>query len=339
MKGTGAAHDYSIGPMQGKRVLITGGAGFLGSNLAHKLVALGAEEIVLYDAMLPEYGANPENFREIKDKVKVVKGDTRDFETLAKNVKGKDLIFNYAAQVSHVRSMREPLLDIEINCTGNMNVLEACRKFNDSAKVIFSGTRTQIGEAQYTPIDEKHPINPVDIVGANKQAAQWYHQLYYKVHGIRTSTIVLNNTYGPRHQVRNPDYGIVNWFVRLAIEGKEIELFGDGSQTRDFNYVDDVNDAALLAAQSDKSNGEAYLLGSGEEISMLEAAKIIIKAAGSGSYKLKPFPKERAKIDVKRFLVSYEKIKNDIGWFPKTNFEKGIAKTVEFYRQRLQHYR
>lgn len=329
--------EYGIKPMHGERVLVIGGLGFVGSNLAHKLLALGAE-VTLYDACLDPYGWNLANVAEIKDKVRFVKGDTRDFELLKEHVRGKEHIFNLAAQVSHSLSMKEPFLDIEINCRGNMNVLEACRQVNDSAKIVYGGTRGQTGEALYLPVDEKHPDNPPDINGINKLAAEKYHLLYFKVYGIPATSLRIGNTYGPRHQMKHGEYGVLNYFIRRAMLGEVIEVYGSGNQIRDYTYVDDLVDALLLLAQSNKASGEVFLIGSGEQIKFLDMVKLVIKTVERGEYRLIPFPPGRKEINVERFAVSYKKLNKTVGWRPKTKLKEGMRKTVDFYRTRLKEY-
>lgn len=329
---------YALGQMNGQRVLITGGLGFIGSNLAHTLVSLGAE-VTIYDALLDPYGWNFANIKEIKDAVTFVKGDTRDAPLLGKHVAGKDLVFNLAAQVSHGLSIEDPLLDIDINCMGNMNLLEACRKLNDSAKIVYTGTRGQVGEAQYLPVDEKHPDNPTDINGINKLAAEKYLMLYNKVYGLKGASIRVNNTYGIRHQMRHGQYGVLNWFIRRAMLGETIEIYGDGKQLRDYNYVEDVVDALILAAQSGKSNGEVFLIGSGEKVEFADMVRMVLAAVGKGEFRMRPFPeKEKEAISVRNFVADWGKINRILGWRPKTKLKTGIEKTVEFYRARLEEY-
>lgn len=329
--------DYKLERMRETEALITGGMGFLGSNLAHELVGMGMK-VTLYDAFLEPYGANYANLSGINDKVAIVKGDTRDFDALCAQVKEKDYIFNYAAQVSHGLSMEQPFLDIDINCRGNMCLLEACRKFNDSAKIVYAGTRGQTGEAQYLPVDERHPDNPPDINGIDKLAAEKYHLLYHKVYGLKTTSLRFNNTYGPRHQMKHGQYGVLNYFIRQAMLGETIKVFGDGSQLRDYTYVDDATAAAILAAQKKQSTGNYYLLGSGEQITFLDMVKAVISAVGSGRYGTEPFPPTRKAIDVRKFVVTYKKIQADLGWSPKTTLKEGLAKTVDFYREHLGEY-
>jgi len=328
---------YKIKHMADSRVLITGGLGFIGSNLVHKLVSLGAN-VVIFDCLLPDHGGNLASIKEIKDKVKVVIGDIRNFDLLKEHVKDKDYVFNCAAQVSHIDSMKDPYLDTDINCIGNINVLEACRKFNDKVKIIYAGTRGQIGKLQYSPADENHPDNPLDIYSANKLVAEKYHLIYNNIYGIRATSLRINNTYGPGHQMKHSKFGVLNWFIRLAFENKPIPVFGTGEQIRDYNYVDDVVDAMILAAQSDKSNGEVFLLGSGVKTRLIDLVKLIIRIVGTGSFKFVPWPKDRKAIEVGDFIVSYNKIKKMLGWFPKTKLNEGLKKTVEFYRARLQDY-
>jgi len=329
---------YHLKSMPEKTALITGGLGFIGGNIAQKLVPLGVK-VTIYDACLDPYGWNFANIREIKDKVEFVKGDTRDFELLKKHVVGKEFIFDCAAQVSHTLSIKDPFLDVDINCRGALNVLEAVRQRNDKAKIIYAGTRGELGRLEKTPADEMHPTNPVDMNGINKLAAEKYNLLYYRLYGIKTTSLRINNTYGPRGQMKHDDYGIVNWFVRQALLGEEIVIHGEGQQTRDFNYVEDVVDAMVLAAQSDKSNGEFFLLGSGRETKFIDMLQLIIKTTGSPSTIRKiPRPKERESIEIGNFLVSFDKIKRTLGWRPATSLEEGIERTVGFYRQRLQEY-
>ena len=328
---------YKLKNMSDSRVLITGGMGFIGSNLAHKLLSLEAN-VTLYDAMLPWYGGNPANIREIKDKVRFIKGDTRDFKLLSKSVKDTDVILNLAAQVSHPLSMSHPFLDIDINCVGNLNVLEACRRFNEDVVVVYSGTRGQVGEALYLPVDEKHPDNPLDINGIDKLAAEKYHLLYNRVYGIPTTSVRVGNTYGPRHQMKHGHYGVLNYFIRKAMLGETIKVYGDGKQTRDYCYVDDVADALILAAQKKSAIGEVFLIGSGEMIKFIDMVRKVIEIVGKGSYKLTPFPPGRREINVRNYYTTNSKIKSILGWEPRTSLEDGLRRTIAFYRERLKEY-
>ena len=328
---------YKLKKMAGERALVVGGLGFIGSNLAHRLVQLGAE-VSIYDACLDPYGWNFANIKEIRDKVEFVKADTRNFETMCEWVKEKDYIFNCAGQVSHVTSMKDPWLDLDINCRGNLNLVEAARRHNDKAKIVYCATRAQIGRAVYTPIDEDHPANPVDIYGANKQAGEKYHMVYATVYGMPISSLRLNNVFGERHQMKHCLYGILNWFVRLAFEGKDITVYGSGNQLREYNYVHDVVDALILAAQNRKAWGQYYHISTKKPIKFIDMARMIVKEVGSGRLVNVPWPKERKQIEVGDVLISYKKIKRELGWEPRTDFKQGLQKTVAFYRERLPEY-
>jgi len=329
--------DYKIRRMDGERVLILGGMGAIGSNLAHKITTLGAK-VTIYDSFMEGTGANPINIKEIKDLVDVVKGDIRDIKPLTKAVKDKTIIFNCAAQVSHLVSMQDPFLDIDINCIGHINVLESCRKVNDSAKIIYTGTRGQNGEALYNPIDEDHPDNPIDIYGANKLASELYHFVYHKAYGIWTTSLRLTNTYGPRAQMNNPQHSIVNWLISKVLLDEEITVFEPGTQLRDINYMQDVIDALILASQNKKANGEMFLLGSGQGIEFVDLAKLIIEIAGAGKYRKVPWPEDRKTIETGSVVINYSKINKLLGWHPKTMPEEGIKKTISFYKRNFNSY-
>lgn len=328
---------YGLKRLDGKRCLITGGLGFIGSNLAHRLIGLGAA-VSIADACLDPYGWNFANIREIKDKVSFTKADIRDAAAMAAAVKGQDFIFNCAAQCSHIDSMRDPFLDMDINCRGTLVLLEACRKCADTAKIVYAGTRAQMGALRHSPADEEHTDNPTDIYGADKWAAEKYHLIYNSVYGLPAASLRINNTYGERHQMRHAKYGIMNWFIRVALDGGEIQVFGDGSQTRDYNHISDVVDAMILAAQSPKSNGKYYLLGSGKETKFIDMVKAVIKAAGSGSYRLVPWPEDRKAIEVGSFFVTYKKIRDELGWEPKVSLDEGLRRTIAFYKERKKDY-
>lgn len=329
--------SYSLKRMDGQSVLITGGLGFIGSSIAHVSVGLGAK-VTIYDALLPQYGGNLANVKEIRDKVTLVKGDIRDFDRLSKYVTDQDLIFNCAAQTGHIDSMRDPYLDIDINCRGMMNVLEATRRFNDNAKIVYTGTRSQIGKMRYSPMDEVHPEFPHDIHAANKSVAEKYHLIYHKAYGIPTTSIRFTNTYGPRAQTKSPTYGVLNYFIGLAVQDKTITVYEPGTQTRDCIYVDDVVDALILAAQSEATSGEVFFVASGKEVKFIDFVKILVKLAGSGRYELVPWPKERTSIEVGDISISFKKINERLGWHPKTNLETGLRKTIEFYKENIQDY-
>jgi len=316
------------------KVLITGGLGFIGSTIAHKF---SGAKITVYDACLEPYGWNYANIKGIG--AEVVKGDIRDFELLKKHVKGKDIVIDCAAQVSHTISVKNPLLDVDINCTGALNVLEAVRLVNKNARVLYAGTRGQIGKMQYSPIDEKHPSNPVDFNGINKHAAEQYHMAYHRIYGIKTTSLRINNAYGPRSQMKHGDYGIVNWFLRLAMEDKQIIINGKGLQTRDYSFVEDIADAFVLAAKTPKTIGKFYMLGSGKEVKFIDMCNLILKTTNSKmKIKHRLWPEERKAIEIGNFCISYKKFCKDTGWKPKTSFTDGLKKTYFFYKQRKEEY-
>lgn len=323
---------------RGRRVLITGGLGFVGSNLARRLVDLGAE-VLLVDALLPETGANPFNLDGIEDRVSTRITDVRDVLAMERLVVDREIIFNLAGQVSHIDSMRDPFTDLEINCRSQLSLLEACRRHNPSAKIVFASTRQLYGKADYLPVDEKHPVRPTDVNGVDKAAGERYHIIYYSVYGIRTTALRLTNTYGPRMLVKNNRQTFVGWFVRQALDGEEILIFGDGNQLRDLTYVDDVVEAFLLAGGSDAANGEVFNLGGLEPISLRELTQILVELSKSpGGYRLAPFPDENKAIDIGSYYADYSKIRRVLGWEPQIALREGLERTVAFYREHKDHY-
>jgi len=323
--------------MRNRKVLILGGLGFVGSNLAQKLIQLGAK-VTVYDACLDPYGWNFANIKEIKDEIEFIKGDIRHFDLLARYVKDKEYIFHCAAQLGQEISMANPFLDIDINCRGTMNLLEACEEVNKEVKVVYTGTRVQVGEPICLPVDEKHPDNPRNVYGINKLTAEKYLLLYYELYGIQCTSLRLSNVYGPRCQIRHGQYAVLNYFLRLAMEDKVISVWGEGNQTRDFVYIDDVVDALILASQSPSASGEVFMVGSGNEVRLIDMVKLLLDIVEKGRYVHIPFPPERERIDIKRFVASCAKSKEILGWQPKTSLEDGIRKTVNFYRARVSEY-
>jgi len=317
--------------------MITGGLGFIGSNLAHKLVELGAN-VLLVDSLIPDYGGNLFNIAGIRDKVKVNIADVRDENAMNYLVRDQNYIFNLAGQVSHIDSMNDPYTDLEINCRSQLSILEACRKSNPTVKIVFAGTRQQYGKPQYLPVDEKHLMCPTDVNGINKMAGEWYHIVYNNVYGIRATSLRLTNTYGPRQLMKHNRQGFIGWFIRQAIDGKEIQIYGDGQQVRDLTYVDDVVDAFLRAAANDKTNGEVFNLGGLEPINLLELTQMLLEITGTGSYRLVPFPEEKKKIDIGDVYCDYTKVKKVLGWEPQVSLREGLKKTVRYCREYQQHY-
>ncbi|MFQ5713771.1 MAG: NAD-dependent epimerase/dehydratase family protein [Candidatus Scalinduaceae bacterium] len=319
-----------------KKILITGGLGFIGSTLAHRLVKMGAD-IYLIDSLIPEYGGNNFNIDGIEDKVKVNIADVRDKHSMDYLVKDKDVIFNLAGTLSHIDSMKDPFTDLEINCRSQLSILESCRKNNKDVKIVFAGTRGQYGKANYLPVDEKHLMHPTDVNGINNVAGESYHILYNNIYGIKAVSLRLTNTYGPRHQMKHHKQGIINWFIRQLIEEQTIKLYGDGKQIRDINYVDDVIEALLLVACSEKTNGEVFNLG-GIPKSLIDLVKLMISVNGKGNYELIPFNEDLKRIEVGDYVANYEKIKTTVKWQPKTSLEEGLRLTFDYYEKYKKHY-
>lgn len=327
-----------------KKILITGGLGFIGSNLAIKLVELGAK-VEIVDALIPEYGGNLFNIEPIKKRVRWVIGDIRDKKIMGEMIKDKEIIFNLAGTLSHIDSMTDPMMDLEINCRAQLSLLESIRKLNRKVKIIFAGTRNQYGRPKYLPVDENHPQEPTDINGINNIAAEKYHLMYTQVYGIKTVSLRMTNTFGPRHQMKHSRQGVLNWFIRKIMDGEEVVLFGGGKQIRDVNYVDDVVAALLMVGQSSKGWGEAYNLG-GTPVSLLDFVKKTIKIVRTvksrfnlgRSGRTVPFPAERKQIEVGDYIADFGKMEKTYGWMPKVSLEEGIKRTVEYYKKYRKYY-
>lgn len=327
----------NIESYENKRVLITGGLGFIGSNLARSLVNLGAR-VTLVDSLIPTYGGNLFNINDIKERLNCNISDVRDPYAMAYLVKDQDFLFNLAGQTSHVDSMSDPQTDLDINAAAQLSILEACRKNNSEIKLIFASTRQLYGKPDYLPVDELHPIRPVDVNGINKLAGEWYHLLYNNVYGIKACALRLTNTYGPAMRVKDARQTFLGIWVRLIIEGNPIKVFGDGNQLRDFNYVDDCVDALLLAGASDVANGKIYNLGSKEVIGLKDLAEMMIGLGYDGSYELVAFPPERKAIDIGDYYSDFSLISKDLGWAPKIGLREGLQETMEYYKKNSQHY-
>jgi UDP-glucose 4-epimerase len=317
--------------------MLTGGLGFIGSNLAHRLVEYGAD-VLIVDSLIPEYGGNLFNVEGIKDLVRINIADVRDASGMRYLVRGQDYIFNLAGQVSHIDSMTDPFTDLEINCRSQLSLLEACRLNNPSVKIIYASTRQIYGAPDYLPVDEKHLLHPTDVNGINKMAGEWYHILYSNVHGIRATSLRLTNTYGPRLLMKHNRQGFIGWFIRLAIDAEEISLYGDGTQLRDMNYVDDVVEALILAGATDMVNGNVYNLGGPEPVSLLQIVETLMELCPQASYKLVTFPPEKKRIDIGDYYGDYSKIREALGWEPRVPLREGLSKTIEYYREHKAHY-
>lgn len=322
---------------RGRRVMITGGLGFIGSNLAHRLVDLGAD-ILIVDSLIPDYGGNLFNIHGIEDKVRVNIADVRQDTTMQYLVRDREVIFNLAGQVSHIDSMREPFTDLEINCRAQLSMLEACRRRNPHTKVVFAGTRQVYGRPERLPVDETHLVRPVDINGINKAAGEYYHLLYSHVFGVRACSLRLTNVYGPRQLIKHNRQGFIAWFIRLAIEDKDIEIYGDGSQIRDFVYVEDAVDAFLRAGAMDACDGEVFNVGGSEPIAHRDLVALLIEVAGSGRVRFVDWPPEKRRIDIGNFYTDWSKFQRTTGWHPTVPLREGLARTIAYYRAHFAHY-
>jgi UDP-glucose 4-epimerase len=319
-----------------KKALVTGGLGFIGSNLCRTLADLGAQ-VTAVDSLLPDYGGNLFNLAGYEDKVRINIADVRG-HGIDYLVRGQDVLFNLAGQVSHIDSMTDPVTDLEINCTSQLRILEAVRRSNPEMKVVYAGTRQVYGKPQYLPVDEKHPLHPTDVNGINKISGEMYHLVYHSVYGLRASSLRLTNTYGPRQLIKHNRQGFIGWFVRQALLGEEIQLFGDGQQKRDFNHVDDVVDAFLAAGASAAADGRVFNLGATPPSTLLELVRLLVELSGRGSYRLVPFPEERKRIDIGDFYADTSLVRATLGFAPKVTLREGLASTLEFYREHREHY-
>jgi UDP-glucose 4-epimerase len=317
--------------------MVTGGLGFIGSNLVHHLVHAGADVLVV-DALIPDYGGNLFNIHGIENRVRVNISDVRDETSMDVLVQDREIIFNLAGQVSHIDSMRDPHTDLEINCRAQLSILEACRKHNPTVRVVYAGTRQVYGRPDRLPVDERHLVRPADINGVNKAAGEYYHLLYNNVFGIRACSLRLTNVYGPRQLIRHSRQGFIGWFIRMALDGQEIQIFGDGSQLRDFVYVDDAADAFLRAGATDGSNGEVFNVGGEEPISHRELAALLIDVAGAGSMRFVEWPPEKKRIDIGSFYSDSTKFRQAVGWNPRVGLRDGLRRTIDYYRLHLHHY-
>jgi nucleoside-diphosphate-sugar epimerase len=318
------------------RVLITGGCGFIGSNLARRLLSLGAQ-VTLIDSLIPEYGGNLANLKGIEDRLNINFSDVRDPYSLRFLVRNKDFLFNLAGQTSHMDSMTDPATDLAINAEAQLSILETCRKENKNVRIVFASTRQLYGRPQYLPVDEKHPLNPIDVNGINKLAGEMYHLLYNNVHGIRSSILRLTNTYGPGMRIKDARQTFVGIWIRNLLEGKPIEVWG-GDQLRDFNHVDDVVEALLLSSLSPQAHGKVFNLGGNPTISLKELGGLLIKLLGSGSLQIKEFPEDRKKIDIGDYYSDFSLIQNTLSWSPKVSLEQGLTETLNYYSSHIKEY-
>ena len=322
--------------LSGAPVLVAGGLGFIGSNLARRLVDLGAR-VTLLDSLEPRQGGLRRNIQGLEARVDVQIGDLRDGELLARLVPGQALVFNLAGQTSHLDSMHDPQTDLELNCRAQLCLLEACRTHAPDAKVVFASTRQIYGRPDYLPVDELHPLRPVDINGVHKLAAETYHLLYSKVYGLKAVALRLTNTYGPRMRIKDARQTFLGVWIRDALQGRPFEVWG-GQQLRDFSYVDDVVEALLLAAVRPEVEGGAYnLSGLPQMISLGETALLLASLADAG-FEVREFPSERKRIDIGDYYADDRLFRRLTGWAPRTALAEGLERTLDFYRANIEAY-
>ena len=322
---------------RGRRVMVTGGLGFIGSNLARALVDLGAD-VLLVDSLIPDYGGNLFNITGLEDRLRVNVADVRQASTMSYLVQDREIIFNLAGQVSHIDSMTDPQTDLEINCRSQLTLLEACRQHNPRVKVVYAGTRQVYGKPERLPVDETHLVRPTDINGINKAAGEYYHLVYNNVYGVRACSLRLTNVFGPRQLIKHNRQGFIGWFIRLALEGREIQVFGDGEQLRDFVYVDDAADAFLRAGAMDACNGQVFNVGGRKPIAHRDLVRMLIELAGSGHMTLVPWPEEKKRIDIGSFYTDSSRFMTVTGWQPTVDVRDGLARTLAFYREHFAEY-
>ena len=320
----------------GRRVLITGGVGFIGSRLARRLVRLGAE-VMLVDSLIPEYGGNRRNLAGIERRVQVNISDVRDTHSLPQFVRGQHFLFNLAGQTSHMDSMTDPQTDLEINARAQLSILEVCRRHNPQIRVGFASTRQIYGRPDYLPVDERHPLRPVDVNGINKLAGESYHLLYHEVYGLRTCVLRLTNTIGPGMRVKDARQTFLGVWLRCLLENRAFEVW-EGGQIRDFTYVDDAVEAFLLAAADPAADGRVFNLGGAERISLRELADLLVEINGGGNYVTREYPADRRKIDIGDYYSDYSLIERTLGWRPRTRLRTALTRTLAYYRRELPHY-
>ena len=321
----------------GRRCLVTGGMGFIGSNLALALARAGAR-VTVVDAMIPSHGANPHNLDGADRPIEVIVAEIGDAAKVAAAAREAEFVFNLAGQISHLDSMDDPLADFDWNARSHLAFLEILRSSGSRAVVVFTSTRQIYGRPLYLPVDELHPVQPVDVNGISQLAAEQFHLLYARVHGLRACSLRLSNVYGPRLRLRESRQGVIGVFLGRALEGAALTVYGDGSQVRDFLHVDDVVDSLLAAALCPEAVGEVFNVSHGERISLLRAAEMIVRAADSGTVERIPWPSERAAIDIGDFVGDVAKARRVLGWVPRTSFAEGIASTVAFFREHRAWY-
>lgn len=323
--------------LSGLSILITGGLGMIGSTLALKLIEQGAKVSIL-DALLPLYGGNLFNLGDQIQNVELCIADIRDAAAVRHVVSDKDVIFNFAAQVSYTDSVTDPLLDLDINCRGHLILLEACRQQNIRPHILFSSSRMVYGKTLTCPVDENHPTNPLMPYAIHKLAGEKYHLMYAQNCGIPCTIARIANPYGPRQQMKHSKYGIVNWFIRQTMMNEVIQIFGDGAQLRDYIYVSDIADAFISLMMSPDAQGEVFNIGSGTGTSLATMAKTVVAYLGHGEVQHIPWPENYANVETGDYVSDLEKLKRVTGWAPRVDLAEGVRRTFHYYHQFGDYY-
>ena len=321
---------------KGKNVLITGGLGFIGSTLAHRLVEAKARVTIL-DAMLTPYGGNKFNIKEIADHVELVNGNIIDEKIVRQAVDGKDYIFHLAGQVGYLDAKEKPFLDLDFNGRGNLIILEAVKNKAAEARILFSSSRLVYGKIQQVPVKESHATQPLSLYGIHKLLGEKYYAYYAHNFGIHGLSLRIPNPYGPRQQMKHSKYAIVGWFIRQALEGKKIKIYGDGKQLRDYIYIDDIVEAMMRLIIKGQ-DGEAYNIGGGQGVTFTEMVDAVIEAVGQGEKEYVPWPADYEKNETGDYVADITKIQAITTWEPTVLLREGLKRTVDFYRQNKNEY-
>ncbi len=328
------ADDFKA--LAGKKIIITGGLGFIGSNIAHRCVEYNAN-VLIYDCLDPNSGGNLKNIEDIKEDIEIKFFDILDFSFLAESIKDKDIIFHCAASTSHPFSMKEPWQNLDVNSMGVINLLEASRRFNPTLRIIHIGTTTQIGKLRYQPADENHPEFPTDIYSANKCVSEKYVLIYGARYGLPVTVIRLPNVYGPRAAIHSSDFTFNNYFIGLSLQGKDITIYGTGEQLRNILYIKDAVDGIIRAVLSDKTIGETYFVTSDDHHSVADIARTTSDCIG-GSVRHINWPDDRKAIDIGDAIISNKKFKTTLNWNPSVKLHEGLNLTKKYYIDKLNDY-